>query len=351
MAFIDVVHRLVGILPGLSPFLAQTYVNHAWEDIRGERPWNFLITDGMVICPAAVTTGTASITQYQSTVTLSAAASAAVLAQTDPDAVPGLIHQAIRFGVTSPGGGQIYHIREADAAAPAAIVLTLDRVVVEATAAASTFQIYRPYIVPPMADFAGWISLSDFTNGRIIDGDRLLRTSVYFDARDPQRNVQGQATMLGLCVGSRLSNVLTGAVSPNATVAAGSPIYEFWPHPTSGQTFYARFRRSGVDFTSNEVFPSVIPEALVLTKALGDYAYPFAAANVGNFPQFQKGDWRALMTQAKAKYNRDILSAKNADDDIGLQTVYNRGHHLRYTVQDVTFPIDSNFLQSHLINL
>jgi len=356
MAYLDLVAELTGMLPGLSPLLAQKYINRAWEEIRDARLWSFLTVEAAVVCPIVETTGAAAIVQYTDTVTLDAAASAVLLAQTLPTAVPGLTNMAIRFG-TVPAVGQVYSISDADASIPAAIVLTLSRLVVESTDAAASIQVYRPYITPPVPDFLKWESLVDMTNALTIAGDRLNKTSKYFDFRDPQRQAQGLAYFLGNFLGSYIPDPATGIVVPNPNVLAGSNTYELWPHPTSGQTFWAKFRRKGTDFTGPaDTQPSMIPNNLIVQRALAWHAYPFAQANAANFPTFKGVNWMQLILDGKASYRDELRDTKRNDEEAAPQQVWNRGHGLRWSHDgaaggDSGYPIDSNFLQSHLIRL
>lgn len=353
MAYLELVAELTGALPGLSPLLAQKHINRAWQEIRDARLWSFLTAEAAVICPVQITAGAASITQYQLTVTLNAAASAAVQAQIVGTPVPGLTNMAIRFGATTPAVGQIYNIASVNNSVPTAVVLTLDRIVVEPTNAAAGYQIYRPYIVPPIADFLKWESLTDMENAFTIANDRVNKTSKYFDFRDPQRQAQGLAYFCGNYLGAYLP---TGGslIEPNPNVAAGSNTYELWPHPTSGQTFWAKFRRKGVNFSGpTDVQPSMIPDSLIISRALAWHAYPFAQANQANFPTFKGVNWMQLILNEKATYRDEERKAKRQDEEAAPQQVWNRGHGLRAGVADFKgisdFPIDSNYMQQHLI--
>lgn len=357
MAFLDLVTTLTGELPGLSPQLARKHINWAWRDIRQMRLWSFLEIDAAVICPAQVTAGAAAITQFSETVTLDATASAAVLAQTVSGATPGLLTLSIRFGATSPAIGQVYNIVDFDATTdPTAIVLTLNRFVVELTDAASGYQLYRPYITPPFDDFLAWISINDMANAFSMTNEngRLSRSSAYFDLRDPQRQAQGLAYYCGSYAGAYISNPVTGTEIPQATVNPGTMLYELWPHPTSGQNFYVRFRRRGTDFTGPlDTQPDGIPDALILHRAKSDYSYPFAAANVGHFPTFKGVGWQGLIAGERSAFATDLILAKKNDNETALNTVYSRGHGLRVGTGGfkgmTDYPIDSNFLQSHLV--
>lgn len=330
--------ELVGVVPGLSPFLADSFVNRALRDILDARKWSFLQSDGAIICPTQVTAGTANITQYSATVTMDADASAALIAL---GATPGLTNLQIRFGGTGNASfsGQIYSIIAADTTTdPTAVVLTLDREVVQTTNTTTGYQVYRCYVKPPVDDFLTWQSVVDMTNGWTL---KKNFTSTYFDSRDPQRMAQG----LGYYIGGYKGNP---ELQPR-------PQYEIWPHPTSGQTFYARFRRRGEPlFESADTQPEMIPDQLIQHRVHGWYAYPWAASNVSRFPALRGAGWVSLTLDAKKMYQDDLLKAKQQDDEQELQTVWDRGHGLRRRGGGfkgiVDFPIDSNYMQSHLVN-
>lgn len=355
MAFLDLVSELTGTLPGLSPILAQKYINRALDEIYRERTWSFLVTDGVVVCPAVVAAGAAAFTQYTQTVTLDTDASAAMLPQTVSGAVPGILQLQIRFGGSPPAAGQVYSIVAFNASNPAAIVLTTDRMIVEATSAASAYQIYRCLVIPPIEDFLRWDSAVDVANAIALARSRLTLTSTELDLRDPQRTSQGLAYYWASWGGNRVGDVVTGATVPQATASAGTPVYELWPHPTNGQTWYVRIRRRGQALINptDEIDPT-LSEGLVLSRALYAHAYPFAAANVANFPTLKNSNWLSLITTEKAEYRKLLLEAKKIDDEAMLTSVWNRGHGLRTGLPfgrygDTGFPIDSNYLQSHLI--
>lgn len=354
MAFLDLIAELTGSLPGYSPLLAQKHINRALVDVYNKRNWSFLVTDGVVVCPTQIVAGTVAVIQYTNTVTLDAAGSAAVASQITIGAVPGLDNMQIRFG-NAPTSGQVYSITAFDATNPAAVILTLDRVVVEVTNASNAFQIYRCLITPPITDFKRWDSIVDVANAIAITGDRLRMTSAQLDRRDPQRSAQGLAYFLASWGGNRIGDITTGATIPSSANNVSTPIYELWPHPTSGQTFYVRIRRYGEQLLQpTDELPSQIPDTLVLTRALGWYAYPFAKANVANFPTFKSADWTTLIATAYKQFTELLIDAKRNDNEQELQDVWSRGHGLRQNrpygrFGDLGFPIDSDFLQSHLI--
>lgn len=353
MALLDLVSELTGTYSGLSPILAEKYIQRAWRAIRDKRLWAFLATDGAVVCPAVVQTGSANITQYSVTVTLDAIASALLLPQTVFGATPGLTNMQIRFGATTPAMGQVYNILVADATVPAAIILTLDRVVQEATNTASTLQVYRCYVTPPSADFIKWESVVDMANSIRPKRDY---SSTYFDSLDPQRASQGLAYYLGYYAGTYIPNVISGVVSPNPNVDTGSMVYELWPHPTQGQVFYVRYRRRGTDFSSiADVQPAEVTDDIILSRAIYADVLPFVGANVANFPQFKGIAVATLITAKKAEYDRLMVDLRRNDDETAMQSVISRGHGLRtgargtFKGDDQGFPIDANYLQGHLV--
>ena len=358
MAYLDLVYTLSGRLPGLSPQLARTFINDAWRGILQQRPWNFLYTDGQVVCPPQVIAGTASITQAAAAVTLSAAASAALLPQTLTGAVPGVLQLQFRVGSANSLGG-IYSIIAVDTTDPTAIVLLMDRPLTEATNAASRYMIYRCYVIPPIPDFKRWESFQDFNNAIAITGARLTLTSTQIDMRDPQRQSLSLAYYLASFISNRIGNPITGTTVPNNTVNASTPIYELWPHPSSGQIFYVKFRRRGDGFTQlTDELPDQIPDALVMHRALYEFGYPFVAANKGNFPSFAKvsaSDLSILLSSEMASYKRLYDDCVREDDAQQTRRVWNRGHGLRQMVPWGKFGpqplvIDSNWLQSHLVS-
>lgn len=341
MAFVDLYSELVGRLPGLSPFLAESFIQRAWEQIRDERTWSFLQEVCSVYCPVQVTTGTVAITQFSATVTCSAAASAALLAITMPPG-QGLTNLQMRFGGAGNTSyvGQVYSIVAVDQTNPAAIVVTLDREVFQETNATAGYQVYRAYIVPPVDDFLKWTAMVDMTNGWKL---RLNWTSVQFDGRDPQRMAQSLAYYIGAFKGN------PGSMP--------RPQYELWPHPTSGQTLFGRFMRRGERFNDDsESQAPLITDEMIMTRALAYNAYPWAAASVGQFPALKGTNWLAAAIEARRHYQELLVTAKRLDNEQELQDVWNRGHGLIHSGRFRgmkgmwDFPIDANFMQSHLIN-
>lgn len=346
MALLDLTAELVGTLPGLSPLLAVKHIQRAWRDIQRERRWSFLLVDGVIVCPVMLTSGAFSITQYGTTVTANAAASTALTPYIA--GTPLLTQMQIRFGGSSTlTAGQIYRIMSVNAAAPAALVLTLDRMVVEETDADATYQCYRSLITPPQDNFLAWDRIVDMTYGFPL---KLNWTSGQFDAVDPQRTAQGDAYYCGFC---RAAGPYGNSNTPDPNVEQGSPIYELWPAPTNGRAFYARFnQREWALASQTDSQPSTIDDQVILQRAYGWYSYPFAQANQQNFPTLKNANWLAMMQMAKGEYKELITKAKRNDDAEALQSVWNRGHGLRGgSGAGMPWPIDAGFMQAHLLNI
>lgn len=365
MALLDLVGELTGSLPGLSPILAQTYINRALKSVYDERLWSFLTTDGILICPGEIITGTVAQVQYQNTVTFDAAASAALQDQITGATEPGMLNLQFRpqGAALSPSAGgstaasQLYGIVSVDNSVPTAVVLTLDRILVEETNATNTYSIYRALFVPPVQDFKMWEAFVDPANAITLTRNRMSATSSDFDRMDPQRTATGLSYWVGAWGGIRDigAGVLAPINFPGTTV--GQPVYELWPVPTTGQTWYVRIRRKGLTLTdpSDEQSPG-IPDNLIMQRVLYEHGYPFAASNVANFPSFRGAAWTLLITNARASYRKELLDTKRNDMEVQLQStdLWSRGHGLRTPVPFGRFdtpgyPIDSAFLQSHLI--
>ena len=360
MALLDLVGELTGTLPGLSPILAQTYINRALSSVYNERLWSFLVTDGVLVCPGEIITGTVATVQFTDTVTFDAAASAALQAQILGTVEPGILSLQFRPDATEPAASQLYGIIGVDNTVPTAVVLTLDRDIVEATNAAGTYSIYRALFIPPIADFKKWESFVDPGNAIALTRNRMTATSSDFDRMDPQRTATGLSYWVGAW-GAIRDNGATPGVNIPISAAAGStvgqPVFELWPVPTTGQTWYVRIRRAGPTLVDpSDVQLAGISDTLLASRSLYAHAYPFAAANVANFPSFRGAAWTLLITNERATYRKELLDLKRNDQEVQLQStdIWNRGHGLRSPTPFGRFdtpgyPIDSAFLQSHLI--
>ncbi len=331
MAFGDLASEITGTIPGISPILAANYVRRAWRDVCAKFDWSFLYEEGAVVCPTQIVAGTVHIIQFTNTVTCSAAASAALLIQNA--STPTLIQMQMRFNAGN-AASEVYSITAVDQTNPAAIVLTMDRVVQERTNVAALYQCYRCYVDPPQKELMKrWESVTDMVNGFKLN---TTASYAYFDSRDPQRLAQG----LGYFIGRY-----------KTTAPEGTPRYEIWPHPTSGQTFVAMVELFQTVFEDpDDVLPSIIPEELVINRVYSRYAYPWAMSNAGRFPELQKVNWNALQMQSKDNFTESLMNIKKQDNAMFNQRMLNQGHLARRTRPGGFYgPIDANYMQRHAV--
>lgn len=339
MSYLELTSELTGTLPGLSDFLAANYIARAYQDILKMRLWSFQTLDASVVCPAQITTGTAAFTQYASpsTVVMDAAATAALTPFLT--GTPRLIQMQIRFGGpnNTSSVGQVYQIQVA-AIVGGFLTLTLDRPIVEATATASGYQVYRCYVAVPVSDFLRWLSIVDMANGFDLTLDR---TSEYFDSMDPQRQSQGLAYYVG---------AFQQSTSVGQNPLGGTQLYELWPHPVQGQTFYVKFQRQGPFFVAQaDTQPAPITDQMILQKAEYAYAYRWARANAGRDPKLARTNWNQAIKDTRDDFRLAYVDAKRQDEEIRLTSVFARGHGLRNSNQP-NYPIDAEFIQTHLVS-
>ena len=323
MAYADLAAALQGDVPSLSYLLALQHIKRAYRDILDAREWSFLAAEDSVICPPEITAGSVAITQGSLDVLPDATALAEV-ALSWPAGVP-LTGAQIRF----PDSG-LYTLVQTSATP-----WQVDRPVSEPSSLTSTYQLYQAYITAP-SDFKRWDALVDVPNGIVIDSGNLTLSQAELDARDPQRQSEGQALMLAW-------------ISPDQT---GLPRFELWPHPTSGQTFLAHYRSRGAGFIArNDVQPTVIPDGLVLQRAYGWNTYPWAAANAVRLPQLggNKIAWTTLILEAKTAYKTLFAQAVRDDEATAPQRVWNRGTGIRGRSLPNGVVADSNWIQRHPI--
>ncbi len=331
MAFGDLAAEITGTIPGISPILAASYVRRAWRDVCSHFDWSFKFEEGVVVCPTQITAGTVSITRFSATVTCNAAASAALLVQNS--STPTLIQMQMRFNGGN-AASEVYSITAVNQTNPAAIVLTMDRVVQETTNAASLYQCYRCYVDPPQQELMErWESVTDMVNGF------ALNTTVsykFFDLKDPQRLAQGLAYYIGRY---------------KTTAPTGSPRYEIWPHPTSGQMFVAMIAMFQTAFEDpDDVLPNIIPDELVIHRVYSRYAYPWAMANIGRFPELQKTNWNGLMNQEKDNYADLLQSIKKQDNaQFNTRSISQGKFARRSSPKGYYGPIDAAYMQRHAI--
>src|SRR6266404_3893923 len=179
-AFTDFSLRLVGEIPKLSIDLAQLFVQDAGRDIWDAHQWSFLESEGVLYAPDAISSGSFSITFGSNSVVADATAKAALINLVRPF----ITKRQIRFA-----GSPLYNISAFDSSTG---IITLDRIVREATNASISYSVYRAYYGFPedgdgneVSDFKAFRSIYNPAQGYAF-GD-LTKQSEWLDAIDPQR--------------------------------------------------------------------------------------------------------------------------------------------------------------------
>lgn len=327
--------ELCGTVPGLNVFQAKTYLTRAYAQniCNSGRQWSFQVGDAGIFMPAPITAGAFAITTGSANVTANATAIAALAGLTNPT----IVFRQIRFGGTFPYNIVTYN--------PVSGAMTLDRPVVDVTAAASAYTVYQCFYPAPVSDFKRWVTLEDPVNGYDLELDH---TRQEVDLIDPQR----QSTDMPYWVVSYKQGSSTAG--PGSMTAPLVPYLELWPSPTTGGQLVGTFNRIGTSLfaADADVLPIPLTDALLIEYAKGWHVYPWAMANAGRVAGFDKTNWGFLITDAKNAVNgvpgtnqRGLLNdAKREDDEIFNRSRIFKRPRARNSYQG---PIDARFFQSH----
>jgi hypothetical protein len=321
VAYLDLVRELAQTVPNLPTNLSETFVQRAWADICQRRTWSFLIKEGGFNAPPIVQGGTVTITQNSVSVVVDATAGAAINAVAA--ATPPLIQRQFRVSTT----GTIYNIVSWN---NGTLTLVLDRPILETSAAGASYMIYQCYFSGPpeslrtdgVRDFNRWISVMDPVNGWTLKDDV---GKAWLDVRDPQRATTDLAFRY---------------VDYKADTY-GNMLWEFWPHPTSGQQYVCLYKAKGLDYApGNRPLPSVLPESLILDRALSKYCYRWLQLNPGQATTARM-NWLATKQVDTAQWRIDLQAAINEDENLHLEAIVGPLRK-RYGP-----PVDASFLQAH----
>ncbi len=329
LTFAEVVAEVSGIVPGYSSFLAKRDVQKAWRDILNRRTWSFLVSEGGFNAPGLIQSGSVTVTQNSTSVSADATAAAAFDAVVT--AVPTLIQRQFRLSTA----GSIYNIVSWDTATD---ILVVDRPILEPSAVTSSYMVYQCYFPPPPQalqadgsyDFNRWMSVMDPINGWTLKDNK---SKAWLDQIDPQRSTSSLAYRYV-------------DYKNHAPQTSNIPMWEFWPHPTSGQEYVCLYKAKGLAFQAgNSPLPDCIPEALLIDRTLYKYSYRWAQINAGSNPSLAKTNWGAMIRDAHELWKGDLQAAKMQDENIHMEALIGP---LRRRFGP---PVDSNFLQSHSTGL
>lgn len=330
--------KLVGEIPGLPRLFAQQYINKAILEIRRDYLWSWNIGEGILVVPAAVSTGTASVTYGSNQVQFDTDARA-VLDQLQ-NAIPPLIERQFRIP-----NGPVYNLVGYDDSTG---IGTLDRIFGEQTAPNSIYVIYRCYYDPPSddgitpnEDFLRYLTILNNVQGYTITGRRLTQPRETLNRRDPLRGAQGWP-FYAFAYRPRpiVSPALTGGTTGGPS--NGLMQYELWPHPTFQVNLLCQYEKAHVDLVPGDYIPFGCPETLVMYRAF-EFAYRWALQNSGRQPDLKGVDWRFLLAEVQKKYMLELVTAKRNDKEVMLNIIRPGTAGLL----NFLGPIDSNWAQSH----
>lgn len=289
--FVDMFREIHGSVPKIPIPFCKTLVNRAYRDARRQNLWSFLLFDSNWTSPNLVNTGTATVTQGLNTVVVNAAAGVALQAIALGPPTP-LTQRQFRLGL-----GTIYNIWGWN---NGTLTLTLDRPYQEVSAAGAVFTVGQYYYPTPMSDFLGWISIRDMVNYRDLYFDK---TRSQIDDLDPQRSIFYTPTDAVYYQQDQNPN------SPTYKF----PMFELWSSPQYMITYQLYGMRRGTDLVANsDSLPPALGEDCVLALAK-KYAYEWAEANKGDSPRNSGPDFKFLIGNAQADYNRLFKSYRKDD--------------------------------------
>lgn len=317
MAFLSMWTELVGTIPNLNAFLAQTYIQRAWLDICRTRSWSFKQQVAYLNSPLQITAGRVAVTQFSASVTADVTAKAA-LDIASAAGNPALVGRQFRPFFKGP----IYTISAYDIATG---VLTLDAPYQSATNPTSTYTVYKCLYQSPVTPFQRFLSIEDPNNGYSFS--RLHVPKAVLDKMDPTRSSQQLPYM---------------AAEYDAAGTRGNVRYEFWPHPITAQTFVCALQVTQTSLVlPGDTLPDIIPDGLVVAQAMLTYAIPWAIANAPRFPNMKGTNFTALANEQRKNHAIMLQGAKKDDDGRMLKSRLIRSPNRRGA------PIDANYIQDH----
>lgn len=320
MAFVDYWNELVGAIPKLPVGMAQRAVNRAWKDIRNKRLWTFKMLEDDFVSPNVVSAGTVATVFGAPSIVADPVATAAIQAF---GLFPPVTYCQIRISPYDP-----FNIVTLDyTTVPGSTVVTLDRAYSGPTLAGQQYQIFRCYYLAPRDRFIRWWTVKDTTNGYWM---RLYMNREELDARDPQRQAIGNAY-----------HIVAYKIDP----ATSRPAFEFWPWPINPIVYNAMGIYDPPDFVNpSDSLPFQVSEVTLMERARY-YAYEWAEANKGRFPELRSSSWSFLMGAARERAVESCRDDERQDEELFVQN-FIQPHDTAMFLG----PIDARYAQSHDVN-
>jgi len=343
MAFRDYWEDVADSIPRLPPAHAQTLVNRAWHRLCDFRLWSWKVVYGYITTPAAITTGTCTVTLGSNKVVFDTAASAALnaVAGANPPLAYAQVGVGRQFRIGSQVSGTpgaLYTLIAWDGASTA----TLERVFAEATAAGQPYMVYKCYYQPPPSDgtspqtevdFLRYFSIANPASGYAIRKRKLFYLQDQLNSIDPQRGASGDAYIL--------ANYTMDQTNPN--IVSGNTIHEWYPHPVNLRVYKCLYQKRGLDLSDTYDIPSEFPQDLLI-----DYAYllgaKWALRQVSVYAELANTNWVAVINDMKSALfdprEGRLIRAIMADDEISPLTAFTQSGTF-------DFPLGGQFLQNH----
>lgn len=313
-----------GQISELSPEIAQSFVKEAWERIlHSKETWSFLdVSNAVVATVDQIITGTVEVTED----------SASVVADATAKAVLDAIGQAALIGRQFRVSQTVFPVYTITAYDSGTGTITLDRVYLEESNAATEYIIYQTYYPVPDANFSHWLSVFDPEESRTL---HLFNSREELNRFDPQRAVTDAPWAV--------VSYQYGTINSGLATEEEVPFYEWYPAPTSKRGYICSYRKMTQPFDKdNQRLPRTVSELLVKQGAL-IRAYEWCEANKGRsgFEHLKFTNWSLLISRREPEYNV-LLNRAHVQDS----NVY-QGDILPNYLQDVDFGFGADYLQSH----
>jgi hypothetical protein len=359
LTLLQLYKELTGEISPLNDIQAMRLVNRAWKRVNDYRMWSWqIISNAQLFVPAAVQTGSCTVTYQSTSVVMDAAATTALLplvTQNPPLASPILgVGYQIRIGsngstLAAPIGPN-YTIVAFQNNTPSAglSTLTLDAPYGQLSGVGVNYQVLKAFYAAPFlpvtstqtdGQFSRFLSVTNYLEGYTISGRQLYFSQEELNRIDPQRGGQGDAYILAFL----------------AHNSQGQPVYEMYPNPVGESavvegnlypnTYQVNYVSKGPLLTMTTNLPQVsyaLDDAI--TALAKKFAGEWALANVGRFKELQQTNWVQYIQFMDAEWKDTLRLCIREDDEIMPSPkpfVFNGGY---------SFPLGGEFLQSHDIS-
>lgn len=311
--------------PSLPQPLAERFLNRALEDLSSRRDWWCFRKSVGIGLVSDLTTGGLTATKGSSSFTINATALAAWNALGPP--VPSL--RQVRLSTTGP----IYRILSIDLSTGEG---TFDREVWEESQTAGSYTLGRWYVKAP-TDFKRWAEVSDPVQGRKITWAKFTQRDL--DTMDPQRNSSGDPIHL-------VPLLEEFTTTERASSTPGSMWFEVWPHYSGNKILDATYQAKSPQLTDAQYFPEVLPEELIIRAASVK-----ALEHLVVQPNLDR-DVRLAYRDQLLRYQADLEGTALKPGLVDQAYLLDRGKGNSWASRSRpslrSFPLDANYLQSHL---